>query len=232
MQLEGKAGFSISEACDAARISRAGFYRHFDDHAPQQSATELRHEIQQICLNSRCYGYRRVTAALRAQGRIVNRKRVLRLMRSDNLLCLRKRRFVCTTDSRHTHAVYPNLTRDWKPTAINQLWVSDLTYIRLRESFLYLAVILDAYSRRVIGWALGESLDTELTVKALQQALAERSISSSGVHHSDRGVQYCAREYVDLLKTHGFQISMSRTGNPYDNAVAESFIRMLKCEEV
>jgi len=232
MQLEGKAGFSISEAYDAARISRAGFYRHFDDHAPQQSATELRHEIQQICLNSRCYGYRRVTAALRAQGRIVNRKRVLRLMRSDNLLCLRKRRFVCTTDSRHTYAVYPNLTRDWKPTAINQLWVSDLTYIRLRESLLYLAVILDAYSRRVIGWALGESLNTELTVEALQQALAERSISSSSVHHSDRGVQYCAKEYVDLLKTHGFQISMSRTGNPYDNAVAESFMRTLKCEEV
>jgi putative transposase len=153
-------------------------------------------------------------------------------MRSDNLLCLRKRRFVCTTDSRHTYAVYPNLTRDCKPTAINQLWVSDITYIRLRESFLYLAVILDAYSRRVIGWALGESLDTELTVKALQQALAQRSVSSSCVHHSDRGVQYCAKEYVDLLRTHNFQISMSRTGNPYDNAVAESFIRTLKCEEV
>jgi putative transposase len=186
MQLEGKAGFSISEACEAARISRAGFYRHFDDHAPQQSATELRDQIQQICLNSRCYGYRRVTAALRAQGRIVNRKRVLRLMRGDNLLCLRKHRFVCTTDSRHTYAVYPNIARDFKPTAINQLWVSDITYIRLREAFLYLAVILDAYSRRVIGWALGETLATELTVKALQQALAERSVSTSGVHHSDR----------------------------------------------
>jgi putative transposase len=162
----------------------------------------------------------------------VNRKRVLRLMRSDNLLCLRKRRFVCTTDSRHTYAVYPNLTRDWKPTAINQLWVSDITYIRLRESFLYLAVILDAYSRRVIGWALEERLDTELTVKALQRALAERSVSSSGVHHSDRGVQYCAKEYVDLLKTHDFQISMSRTGNPYDNAKCESFMKTLKCEEI
>ena len=138
MQLEGKAGFSISEACDAARISRAGFYRHFDDHAPQQSATELLHEIQQICLNSRCYGYRRVTAALRAQGRIVNRKRVLRLMRSDNLLCLRKRRFVCTTDSRHTYAVYPNLARDCKPTAINQLWVSDLTYACVNPFYTWL----------------------------------------------------------------------------------------------
>lgn len=232
MQLEGQAGLSIAEACDAAHLSRAGFYRHFEDHAPQQADTELRDQIQQICLNSRCYGYRRVTAALRAQGRLVNRKRVLRLMRSDNLLCLRKRRFVCTTDARHTYAVYPNLARDWKPTAINQLWVSDITYIRLRESFLYLAVILDAYSRRVIGWALEETLDTELTIKALQHALAERSVSSSAVHHSDRGVQYCAKEYVDLLKAHGFQISMSRTGHPYDNAVAESFMRTLKCEEV
>jgi putative transposase len=232
MQLEGKDGLSIAEACEAAHVSRAGFYRHFDDHAPQQADTELRDQIQQICLQSRNYGYRRVTAALRAQGRIVNRKRVLRLMRSDNLLCLRKRRFVCTTDSRHTYAVYPNLTRDGQPTASNQLWVSDITYIRLRESFLYLAVILDAYSRRVIGWALEETLSAELTVKALQHALAERTISSSVVHHSDRGVQYCATEYVAILKAHGFQISMSRSGNPYDNAVAESFMRTLKCEEV
>ena len=127
MQLEGKGGLFITEACEAAHVSRAGFYRHFDDHAPQQADTELREQIQQICLQSRSYGYRRVTAALRAQGRIVNRKRVLRLMRSDNLLCLRKRRFVCTTDSHHTYAVYPNLTQDWQPTAINQLWVSDIT---------------------------------------------------------------------------------------------------------
>jgi putative transposase len=232
MQLEGKGGLSIMEACDAAHVSRAGFYRHFEDHAPRQADTELRDQIQQICLQSRHYGYRRVTAALRAQGRLVNRKRVLRLMRSDNLLCLRKRRFVCTTDSRHPYAVYPNLTKDWQPTAINQLWVSDITYIRLRESFLYLAVILDAYSRRVIGWALEETLEAELTVKALQQALAERVISTSVVHHSDRGVQYCAKEYVGLLQAHGFQISMSRRGNPYDNALAESFMRTLKCEEV
>lgn len=232
MQLEGSAGFSILAACDSARLSRAGFYRHFDEHAPRQADTEWRAAIQQICLESRCYGYRRMTAALRAQGRLVNRKRVLRLMRADNLLCLRKRRFVCTTDSRHTYAVYPNLTRDWKPAAINQLWVSDITYIRLRESFLYLAVILDAHSRRVIGWALEETLQAELAVKALQRALAERAVQRPIVHHSDRGVQYCAREYVDLLLAHGFQISMSRTGNPYDNALAESFMRTLKCEEV
>lgn len=232
MQLEGNPGLSIVEACDAAHLSRAGFYRHFDQHAPLQADTELRDAIQQICLKSRQYGYRRVTAALRGEGRLVNRKRVLRLMRLDNLLCLRKRRFVCTTDSRHTYAVYPNLIRDWKPTAINQLWVADITYIRLRESFLYLAVILDAYSRRVIGWALEETLEARLTVKALQQALADRAMSSPLVHHSDRGVQYCAREYVDLLRAHDFQISMSRSGNPYDNALAESFMRTLKCEEV
>jgi len=232
MQLEGKSGLTIVQACDAARLSRAGFYRHFEEHAPRQADTELRAAIQQICLKSRSYGHRPVTAALRGEGRLVNRKRVLRLMRQDNLLCLRKRRFVCTTDSRHTYAVYPNLTRDWKPTAINQLWVADITYIRLRESFLYLAVILDAYSRRVIGWALEETLEAQLAVNALQRALAERVIQPSIVHHSDRGVQYCAREYVDLLSKSGFQISMSRTGNPYDNALAESFMRTLKCEEV
>jgi putative transposase len=232
MQLGGKSGLSIVEACDAARLSRAGFYRHFDEHTPRQADTELREQIQQICLENRCYGSRRVAFELHKQGRLVNRKRVIRLMRADNLLCLRKRRFVCTTDSRHTYAVYPNLTRDWKPDSINQLWVADITYIRLRESFLYLAVILDAYSRRVIGWALDDTLEARLAIQALQKALADRSVQPSLVHHSDRGVQYCARDYVDLLRSHGIQISMSRTGNPYDNARAESFMRTLKCEEV
>jgi putative transposase len=232
MQLGGKSGLSIAEACDAARLSRAGFYRHFDEHLPRQADTELRAQIQQICLEKRCYGSRRVAFELHKQGQVVNRKRVIRLMRADNLLCLRKRRFVCTTDSRHTYAVYPNLTRDWKPDGINQLWVADITYIRLRESFLYLAVILDAYSRRVIGWALEDTLEAKLTVKALKRALEDRPVKASLVHHTDRGVQYCAREYVDLLRSHGIQISMSRAGNPYDNALAESFMRTLKCEEV
>jgi putative transposase len=232
MQLEGKSGLSIVEACDAARLSRAGFYRHFDEHAPRQADTELRAQIQQICLDNRCYGSRRVAFELHKQGRLVNRKRVMRLMRMDNLLCLRKRRFVCTTDSRHTYAVYPNLTRDWKPNGINQLWVADITYIRLRESFLYLAVILDAYSRRVIGWALDDTLEARLAIQALQKALADRPVQPSLVHHSDRGVQYCSREYVELLRSHNIQISMSRAGNPYDNALAESFMRTLKCEEV
>jgi putative transposase len=232
MQLEGKAGLSIVEACDAARLSRAGFYRHFDEHAPRQADTELRGQLHQICLDNRCYGSRRVTLELRAQGRLVNRKRVMRLMRADNLLCLRKRRFVCTTDSRHTYGVYPNLTSDWKPDGINQLWVADITYIRLRESFLYLAVILDAYSRRVIGWALDDTLEAKLAIKALRRALADRPAPASLVHHSDRGVQYCSEGYVEILRSHGIRISMSRSGNPYDNALAERFMRTLKCEEV
>ncbi|MGH9581521.1 MAG: IS3 family transposase [Bryobacteraceae bacterium] len=185
MQLGGKSELTIVQACDAAHLSRAGFYRHFEEHAPRQADTELRDAIQQVCLKSRFYGYRRVTAALHADGRLVNRKRVLRLMRQDNLMCLRKRRFVCTTDSRHTYAVYPNLTRNWRPAAIGQLWVADIAYIRLRESFLYLAVVLDAYSRRVIGWALDETLETRLAVSALRLALAERSVQPSVVHHSE-----------------------------------------------
>src|ERR1700760_489092 len=154
------------------------------------------------------------------------------LMRADNLLCLRKRRFVCTTDSRHTYAIYPNLIHDWNPNGINQLWVADITYIRLRESFIYLAVILDAYSRRVIGWALGNTLEAELALAALRSALADRPAPALLIHHSDRGVQYCSRAYVELLQSYGIRISMSRSGNPYDNALAESFMRTLKCEEV
>ena len=232
MQLEGKTGFTITEACQAARLSRAGFYRRFEEHQPRQADTELREQIQKICLENRCYGSRRVTSELRRQDRIVNRKRVVRLMQADNLLCLRKRRYVCTTDSRHTYAVYPNLARECKPNGINQLWVADITYIRLRESFLYLAVVLDAYSRKVIGWALDDHLRAELAVEALRKALADRSVTKSLIHHSDRGVQYCAQEYVELLRSYSVRISMSRTGNPYDNALAESFMRTLKCEEV
>lgn len=163
---------------------------------------------------------------------MVNRKRVQRLMRADNLLVLRKRRYVVTTDSRHTYAVYPNLARELTPTAVNRLWVADITYIRLREQFVYLAVILDAYSRRVVGWELGETLEATLTLAALERALADRSVPAGIVHHSDRGVQYCAHIYVRRLEEYRFHISMSRAGNPYDNALAESFMRTLKCEQV
>jgi transposase InsO family protein len=225
-------GFSIEAACRWAELSRAGFYRAWQEHAPREADVALRDVIQRIVLAHRLYGYRRVAAELRRLGWLVNRKRVLRLTRQDNLLCLRKQRWVLTTDSRHSFAVYPNLVPRLSLSSINQLWVADITYIRLREQFVYLAVILDAFSRRVVGWELDESLESRLTVQALRRALAERSIQAGMVHHSDRGVQYCSSDYVQLLESHGFLISMSRRGNPYDNARAESFMKTLKCEEV
>lgn len=229
MQLEG---FQASHACEIFRVSRAGFYRHFEEHQPRQADVELRDLIQQIVLENCCYGYRRVAAELRHQGVVANRKRVLRLMRQDNLLAVRKQRYVFTTDSRHGYAVYANLASRLQLTGVNQLWVADITYVRLRETFLYLAIVLDAYSRRVVGWELGEDLRAELALGALNRALSDRPIQPGIVHHSDRGVQYCSQLYVDRLQNYGFTISMSRTGNPYDNAKAESFMKTLKSEEV
>lgn len=222
----------MDRACQLGSVSRAGYYRAWQEHEPLQAEVEVRGRIQQICLEHRLYGTRRVTQLLRIQGLSVCRKRVQRLMRLDNLLALRKRRWVLTTDSRHTYAVYHNLAASFEPNAANQLWVADITYIRLRESFAYLAVILDAWSRRVVGWALGESLEAGLAIAALDRALAGRAVASGAIHHSDRGVQYCSSGYVAKLQQAGFQISMSRAGNPYDNALAESFMRTLKCEEV
>jgi len=225
-------GFSIIEACRRVPLSRAGFYRHWQEHEPEQADVELRDAIHKIALANRFYGYRRVTAQLKQQGWVVNHKRVLRLMRADNLLALRKRRYVLTTDSKHPFAIYPNLVPRLVVNGLNQLWVADITYVRLRETFLYLAVILDAHSRKVVGWQLGNSLEASLAVAALEQALAGRTPEPGLVHHSDRGVQYASQDYVALLESHGFLISMSRTGNPYDNAKAESFMKTLKCEEV
>ena len=232
MQPEGEPTLSIAAACQVAQVSRAGFYRHYQEHQPRQAETELRDAIQRVALAHRCYGYRPVTEELRKQGWVVNHKRVRRILRQDNLLSIRRRRFVLTTDSRHPYFVYPNLAADLQLTGINQLWVADITYIRLREQFLFLAVILDAYSRRVIGWQLGRTLEATLAVAALNRALSERSVPAGIVHHSDRGVQYCSGDYIQKLEAHRFQISMSRKGNPYDNAKAESFMKTLKCEEV
>ena len=224
----------MAAACTLAGVSRAGFYRHWGEHQPRQAAMELRHRIQQIVLaeDSRSLGYRRVSAQLRREGWGVNHKRVLRLMREDNLLCVRQRQFVLTTDSNHRWPVYPNLAAARIVETINQLWVADITYVRLREQFVYLAVILDAFSRKVIGWELADTLEARLAVGALQRALAARGAPPGLMHHSDRGVQYCCREYVSLLERHDILISMSRRGNPYDNAQAESFMKTLKCEEV
>jgi transposase InsO family protein len=229
MQLEG---FQASHACDVARVSRAGFYRRYEEHEPRQADVALRDLIQRIVLENRFYGYRRVAAELGRQGVAVNRKRVLRLMRADNLLVVRKQRFVFTTDSRHGYAVYPNLAARVTLTGVNQLWVADITYVRLRETFLYVAIVMDAYSRRVVGWEIAEDLRAELALGALDRALADRRVEAGIVHHSDRGVQYCCHAYVEKLQANGFAVSMSRAGNPYDNAKAESFIKTLKSEEV
>ena len=193
---------------------------------------EVRDAIQKLAVQMPAYGYRRITAALQRAGWVVNHKRVLRLMRADNLLCLRKRAFVRTTDSEHKLRIYPNLARELKPSGLNQLWVADISYIRLLLEFVYLAVILDAFSRRVIGWALGRTLEAELALAALRMAIARGRVTPGLVHHSDRGVQYASKDYIELLTAHGILISMSRRGNPYDNAQAESFVKTLKYEEV
>lgn len=218
--------------CTLARVSRAGFYRLPPDPPRPDPDLELRDALQRIALQFPSYGWPRMTAELQRRGWAVNHKRVYRLMREDNLLCLRRRKFVVTTDSAHGLPVYPNLARTLVVTGLDQLWVADLTYIRLELEFVYLAVILDAFSRRVIGWALDRTLEAELTLQALRQALVQRRPVRGLVHHSDRGVQYASRDYTQLLKDHGIQISMSRKANPWDNAVCESFIKTLKYEEV
>ena len=217
--------------CELAGVSRAGFYR-FSPKEKGKADMELRDAMQRIALEFPSYGRRRMTAELKRRGWAVNHKRVYRLMREDNLLCLRKRKFIVTSDSNHPFPVYPNLAASLKPTGVNQLWVADITYIRLQAEFVFLAVILDAFSRRAVGWALGRTLETELTLVALQMALKQRQPAPGLVHHSDRGVQYAAKDYVAMLRSHGFQISMSRRGNPFDNAMCESFIKTLKYEQV
>jgi putative transposase len=222
----------VSALCQMTGLSRAGFYRWRMPRQATPVEMELRDEMQKAALEFPTYGSRPMTAELKRRGFLVNRKRVQRMMREDNLLCIRRRTFVVTTDSRHSLPVYPNLARQIKPTAINQLWVADITYIRLRAEFVYLAVVLDAFSRRVIGWALGQKLEASLPVAALRMALVDRVPDSGLVHHSDRGVQYAAQSYTEMLKQHKVTISMSRKGNPYDNAACESFMKTLKYEEV
>ena len=218
---------------EAVGLSRSTIWRQLrQPSTSNEDELELRSQIQTIALEMRAYGYRPITAELHRRGVKVNHKRVLRLLREDNLLCLRQRAFVRTTDSRHNLMVYPNLTRDLVLSNINQLWVADITYIRLLREFIYLAVLLDAFSRRCIGWAISRHIDTQLTLSALQMALNTRTIKPGLIHHSDRGVQYAATDYVAILQEHKIEISMSRTGNPYDNAKAERFMRTLKYEEI
>jgi putative transposase len=231
MSLQGS--LSIERMCELAGVSRASFYRSLQEQQPVEEEMEVRSAIQQIALGHRQrYGYRRITAELRRRGMPVNHKRVLRIMREDNLLAVQPRAFVVTTNSDHGLEVYLNLAGRMKLTGIHQLWVADITYLRLKAEFVYLAVILDGYSRKVVGWALERTLASRLAVAALEQAIAERQPLPGLVHHSDRGVQYACAEYVAILKQHGMIPSMSRPANPYDNASCESFIKTLKREEI
>lgn len=218
---------------ELGRVSRSGFYRFDGDLKPSLAADmDLRDAIQRIALQWPSYGRPRITAELRRQGWTVNPKRVYRILREDNLLCVRKRRFALTTDSNHDRKIYPNVARQMVLTSVDQLWRADITYIRLQDEFVYLAVILDAYSRRVIGWALERTLEDELTLAALRMAIARRVVQPGLVHHSDRGSQYASNDYTDLLKEHGIEISMSRKAKPWDNAACESFMKTLKYDEV
>ena len=224
---------SIERMCQLAQVSRAGFYRHLQDRAPAQEEMEVRSLIQAIAVeHRRRYGYRRITAELRRRGMLVNHKRVARMMREDNLLAVQPRTFRVTTDSTHDLEVFLNLACRMTLTGINQLWVADITYIRLQREFVYLAVILDAFSRKVVGWTLDRSLATRLTLSALEQAIARRQPPPGVVHHSDRGFQYASGDYVAVLQQHRMISSMSRPANPYDNATCESFLKTLKREEI
>ncbi len=215
-------------------IARSTFYRSHKTRNPERmkADADLVDRIEAICLEFPRYGYRRVTAQLRRDLWQVNHKKVLRLMQESDLLCRVKRRWTKTTDSKHGFRRYPNLTKGMYVDRLNQVWLADITYIRIRTGFVYLAAILDAYSRRVIGYAISTGLDTDLTLKALRMAIAGRKPAPGIIHHSDQGVQYASEEYVSELKSHGFVVSMSRTGNPYDNAMMESFFKTLKQEEV
>ena len=216
------------------KLSRSSFYYNSKAKSPEQMEAEadLRGRIETICLEFPRYGYRRVTHQLKHEGRQVNHKKVLRLMRESDLLCHIKRKWVKTTDSKHHFPRYLNLIKGMVINQLNQVWLADITYIRIRTGFVYLAAILDAFSRRVIGYAVSTRLDTALTLEALRMAIAARKPGQGIIHHSDQGVQYASGEYIDKLKRYGFEISMARTGNPYENAMMESFFKTLKYEEV
>ena len=231
MFLQGS--LSIERMCQLVAVSRRGFYRSLQEQRPTEEAMEVRSVIQQIALeHRRRYGYRRITAELHRRGMQVNHKRVVRIMREDNLLGLQPQRFKVTTDSNHKFEVYLNLAGRMKLSGINQLWVADITYIRLKAEFVYLAVILDGFSRRVVGWSLDRTLAARLTIEALERAIVERWPEPGLVHHSDRGFQYACAEYIAILEKYHMVPSMSRPANPYDNASCESFMKTLKQEEI
>ena len=231
MSVQG--GLSIERMCYLAQVSRASFYRSFKEKEPAEEGMEVRSAIQQVVLaHRRRYGYRRVTAELRRQGMVVNHKRVLRLMREDNLLAVQPKVFTVTTDSNHKLDIHLNLASRMRLIGVDQLWVADITYIRLKSEFVYLAVILDRFSRKVVGWALDRTLASRLATRALESAIRTRRPPPGLVHHSDRGIQYASNEYMDVLEEYRIIPSMSRPANPYDNASCESFMKTLKREEI
>jgi transposase InsO family protein len=230
MLLQGS--LSIERMCQLVPVSRRSFYRSLKEQQPADEELEVRSAIQQIALeHRRRYGYRRITAELHRRGMQINHKRVVRIMREDNL-GLQPQRFKVTTNSNHKFEVYLNLAARMKLSGINQLWVADITYIRLKAEFVYLAVILDGFSRKVVGWALDRTLAVRLTIGALEQAIERRQPAPGLVHHSDRGFQYAHAEYIAILEKHHMVPSMSRPANPYDNASCESFMKTLKREEI
>ena len=219
--------------CQLAGVSRASYYRQWEEMAPDEAEMGVRAAIQEVALaHRRRYGYRRIAVDLRRRGMIINHKRVLRIMREDNLLAIRYRKYILTTNSQHDCQVFLNLAARMTVTAINQLWVADITYIRLRSEFVFLAVVIDRYSRKAIGWALDRSLSARVAVTALQQAIGKRQPPPGVVHHSDQGTQYASAEYGAVLEASRMLPSMSRPANPYDNAACESFMKTLKQEEI
>lgn len=225
----------IAMACSALRLSRSNFYSWTKRENQEDLDRYLRKEIEGISLEFPFYGYRRVSKELRRRDLAVNHKKVLRLMKEDNLICRRKRAFrPVTTDSDHNYNIYSNLIKDIEVTGLNHIWVADITYVHLLHEFIYLAAIIDLFSRKCIGWCLGRNIDSSLALNALNMALNNRRKIGfcNLIHHSDRGVQYASNEYTELLKKYGIKISMSASGNPYENAFAESFNKTIKVEEV
>src|SRR5579863_1397112 len=229
---ESQGQMSIQRMCELTGVSRASFYRDWEEKAPGEAETALRDAVQRTALANRGYGYRRITPLVQRAGFVVGEEKVRGILRNDNLLAVRRRKFVVTSDSNHRFQVHPNLAESLELSGVNQLWVADLTYIRLRGEFVFLAVVLDAYSRKVIGWELGRSLETSLPLAALEAAIASRKPKPGLVHHSDRGTQYASDDYVKRLESCGAHISMSRPARPWENGKCESFMKTLKREEI
>jgi putative transposase len=230
--MQSQGGLSIQRMCEMAMVSRASFYRSWETKAPTEAEMALRDAIQRMAVTHRFYGYRRIAVLVQREGYEVGAKKVRRLMKVDNLLAVRRRKFIATTDSDHDFVVYPNLAEHLIVNDVNQLWVADITYVRLLAEFVYLAVVLDAFSRRAVGWALGRNLQTSLPLAALENAIHNRQPSPGLVHHSDRGTQYASNDYVKRLEGIGAVLSMSRPARPWENGQCESFLKTLKREEI